>query len=272
MVLPIVPCAALAGARGRPFGGRRTGGVTLRIRLAGTSGLAGESVDTAPPRSVDRARRRRAMGGRSAGGPAGARVLPIPDIVTPMQPAPGRLPDDGDWVVEFAWEGLRWVAHVRPDGLPLRTATGRDIPASFPELAEPLTRRAPREGMVLDGTVVAMGEGGLPRRSRLQRRTATARPSPALVRRTPAGLIVGDLLWLGGHAAAALPYRRRRELLRALGPRPPPGGAAAPARGARARPAAGGRRALVPDRGGRGGDADRRGVRRRGDARPSPRR
>ena len=148
--------------------------------------------------------------------------MPLPDLVPPMQPAPGRLPDDGDWVVEFAWEGLRCVAHVRPDRLTLRTANGRDVTASFPELVEPLTRRAPREGMVLDGTIVAMGEGGLPRRGRLQRRTATARPSAALVRRTPAGLIVGDLLWLGGHDAVALPYRRRRELLEGLGLARPP--------------------------------------------------
>jgi bifunctional non-homologous end joining protein LigD len=146
----------------------------------------------------------------------------MPDLVPPMQPAPGHLPDDGDWVVEFAWEGLRCVAHVRPEGLTLRTANGRDVTASFPELAEPLTRRAPREGMVLDGTIVAMGEGGLPRRSRLLRRTASARPSSALIRRTPVGLIVGDLLWLGGHDAVVLPYRRRRELLEGLGLARPP--------------------------------------------------
>ena len=155
-------------------------------------------------------------------GSAGARPSPLPDLVPPMQPTPGRLPDDGDWTVEFAWEGLRCVVHVRPDGLRLRTANGRDVTSSFPELAEPLTRRAPREGMVLDGTVVAMGEGGLPRRRLLQRRTATARPSAALVRRTPVGLIVGDLLWLGGHDAVALPYRRRRDLLEGLGLARPP--------------------------------------------------
>lgn len=146
----------------------------------------------------------------------------MPDLVPPMQPAPGHLPDDGDWVVEFAWEGLRCVAHVRPEGLTLRTANGRDVTASFPELVEPLTRRSPREGMVLDGTIVAMGEGGLPRRSRLLRRTTSARPSSALIRRTPVGLIVGDLLWLGGHDAVVLPYRRRRELLEGLGLARPP--------------------------------------------------
>ena len=151
-----------------------------------------------------------------------AGAAPMPDLVPPMQPVPGPLPGDGDWAVEFAWEGLRAVAHVRPDGLRLRTANGREVTASFPELVEPLTRHAPPRGMVLDGTVVAVGEGGLPRRRQLQRRTAPARPSAALLRRTPVGFVVGDLLWLDGRDAAALPYRRRRDLLEGLGLARPP--------------------------------------------------
>ena len=94
--------------------------------------------------------------------------------------------------------------------------------SSFPELVEPLTRRAPRGGMVLDGTVVAVGEGGLPRRRLLQRRTAAARPSAAVLRRTPVALIVGDLLWVAGRDLATLPYHRRRELLKELGISGPP--------------------------------------------------
>ena len=180
----------------------------------------------------------------------------MPELVPPMLAAAGPLPDGGDWVVEFAWEGLRCLAHVRPDRARLRTVNGRDVTSSFPELVEPLTRRAPRGGMVLDGTVVAVGEGGLPRRRLLQRRTATARPSAAVLRRTPVALIVGDLLWLAGHDLATLPYHRRRELLEELGLVRTAG------------------RGLpdVPGRGGRGRHAHRRGVRRGGAARPPPRR
>ncbi len=146
----------------------------------------------------------------------------MPELVPPMLAAPGPLPDGGDWVVEFAWEGLRCLAHVRPDRARLRTVNGRDVTSSFPELVEPLTRRAPRGGMVLDGTVVAVGEGGLPRRRLLQRRTAAARPSAAVLRRTPVALIVGDLLWVAGRDLATLPYHRRRELLEELGISGPP--------------------------------------------------
>ena len=146
----------------------------------------------------------------------------MPELVPPMLAAPGPLPDGGDWVVEFAWEGLRCLAHVRPDRARLRTVNGRDVTSSFPELVEPLTRRAPRGGMVLDGTIVAVGEGGLPRRRLLQRRTAAARPSAAVLRRTPVALIVGDLLWVAGRDLATLPYHRRRELLEKLGISGPP--------------------------------------------------
>ncbi len=43
-----------------------------------------------------------------------------------------------------------------------------------------------------------------------------------MLRRTPVGFIVGDLLWLAGRDLAALPYRRRRELLEELGLARPP--------------------------------------------------
>jgi bifunctional non-homologous end joining protein LigD len=160
--------------------------------------------------------------GVGSGPDAGGGAVAPPELVPPMQPAPGRLPDDGDWVVEFAWEGLRCLAHVGPDGLRLRTTNGRDVTTSFPELAEPLTRRAPAGGMVLDGTIVVVGEGGLPRRRLLLRRVASARPSTAVVRRTPVGFVVGDLLWLDGHDAVGLPYRQRRALLEELGLARPP--------------------------------------------------
>ena len=203
IVLPIVLPAGLPGAGGRPFAGG-----------CDRPASAPHAADTVDVVSEDISRPSGRAGARAGAG--------MPELVPPMLAASGPLPDGNDWVVEFAWEGLRCLGHVRPDRLRLRTANGRDVTPSFPELAEPLTGRAPRGGMVLDGTVVAVGEGGLPRRRLLQRRTAAARPSPAVLRRTPVGFIVGDLLWLAGHDLTALPYRRRRELLDELGLARPP--------------------------------------------------
>ena len=237
-------CRARAGVRsgrGMPPSGVHPSRCGYRVRRAGQWGAAGR-------------RGSRGCGLRST--PGAVRPATMPELVPPMLAAPGPLPDGGDWVVEFAWEGLRCLAHVRPDRARLRTVNGRDVTSSFPELVEPLTRRAPRGGMVLDGTVVAVGEGGLPRRRLLQRRTAAARPSAAVLRRTPVALIVGDLLWVAGRDLAdpALP--------------PAPGAA----RGARHLRTAGRGLPDVPGRGGRGRHAHRRGVRRRGAARPPPRR
>jgi bifunctional non-homologous end joining protein LigD len=142
----------------------------------------------------------------------------MPDLVPPMQAVAGELPAGPEWAVEFAWEGLRCIAYAAPGRLRLLTAASdRDVTGSFPELVGPLTGAVPRRGAVLDGTVVALGDGGFPRRRLLQARSATARPSEALVRRTPVGFFVGDLLWLDGRSTVELPYRRRRELLAGLG-------------------------------------------------------
>ncbi|MGH3616205.1 MAG: histidine kinase, partial [Pseudonocardia sp.] len=71
---------------------------------------------------------------------------------------------------------------------------------------------APRNGFVLDGTIVALNESGFPRRRALQSRSGNLRPSDALVRRVPVGFLVSDVLWFDGHSTAGLPYHQRRDL------------------------------------------------------------
>ena len=107
----------------------------------------------------------------------------MPDLIEPMQVGRGELPAGSDWAVEFAWEGLRTIAYVRPNRIKLLTATGRTITAAFPDLESPLSGAAPGSGVVLDGTIVALNESGFPRRRALQSRSGTLRPSDALMRR-----------------------------------------------------------------------------------------
>ncbi|WP_316690135.1 histidine kinase [Pseudonocardia sp. H11422] len=133
-----------------------------------------------------------------------------------MLAAPGELPAGSGWVVEFAWDGLRCIAYARPGRVRLLTVNDRSVTSTFPELAV-LAAKAPRRGMVLDGTVVALDGTGIPDRRLLARRTATRRPSPALVEEVPVGFFVSDLLWLDGVSTLASPYRRRRELIDELG-------------------------------------------------------
>ncbi|ODU23058.1 MAG: hypothetical protein ABT15_19490 [Pseudonocardia sp. SCN 73-27] len=140
----------------------------------------------------------------------------MPDLVPPMQAATGELPTGPGWAVEFAWDGLRCIAYARPGRVRLLTARDRSVTSAFPEL-HVLAGKAPRDGVILDGTVVALDDAGVPSRRLLMRRTATQRPSASLVTEVPVGFFVSDLLWLDGEPTTALPYQRRRELVDDLG-------------------------------------------------------
>ncbi|OZM78631.1 histidine kinase [Pseudonocardia sp. MH-G8] len=149
----------------------------------------------------------------------------VPALIRPMQPGTvtGEPPTGADWVVEVAWTGHRCIAYVQP-GRRVRLLSGADnsMSAAYPELAEPLLRRCPPGGMVLDGTLVARGEEHAVRPRLLTRRSARHRPSDATIRRIPVDLQVADLLWLDGHSTAELPYADRRALLDGLGFASPP--------------------------------------------------
>ncbi|OLS98222.1 hypothetical protein BJF90_41210 [Pseudonocardia sp. CNS-004] len=149
----------------------------------------------------------------------------VPALVRPMQPGTvtGDPPTGPDWVVEVAWTGHRCVAYVEP-GRRVRLLSGADnsMSAAYPELAEPLLRRSPEGGMVLDGTLVARGEEHAVRPRLIARRSARHRPTDATIRRIPVDFQVADLLWLDGHSTTELPYADRRALLDGLGFSSPP--------------------------------------------------
>lgn len=136
----------------------------------------------------------------------------MPEFIEPMLAGTGEFPGGPDWAVEFAWEGLRVIAYATPQRVRLLSSTSRTITTSFPDLEDSLRRAAPRAGVVLDGTVVALNANRLPRRRALQSRSGTSRPSDALVRRVPAGFLAGDVLWCDGRSTLDLPYRARRAL------------------------------------------------------------
>jgi bifunctional non-homologous end joining protein LigD len=149
----------------------------------------------------------------------------VPALVPPMQPGTVSAdpPSGPDWVVEVAWTGHRCIAYVEP-GRRVRLLSGaaNSMTAAYPELAEPLLRRSPPGGMVLDGTLVARGEEHAARPRLIARRSARHRPSEATIRRIPVDFQVADLLWLDGRDLTGLPYAERRALLDELGLASPP--------------------------------------------------
>jgi bifunctional non-homologous end joining protein LigD len=156
------------------------------------------------------------------GGPTSTEM---PVLVPPMLPATvsGDPPAGPEWAVEVAWTGHRCIAYVQP-GRRVRLLSGADnsMSAAYPELAEPLLRRSPPGGMVLDGTLVARGEEHAERARLLKRRSARHHPSDATIRRIPVDFQVADLLWLDGRSTMDLPYADRKALLDGLGFASPP--------------------------------------------------
>lgn len=85
----------------------------------------------------------------------------------PMLATPWPRPfTDDDWWFEVKWDGVRVLAFWDTTQVTLRSRRGRDVTATYPELASIGADRP----LVLDGEVVAFDDEGLPSFSRLQRR------------------------------------------------------------------------------------------------------
>jgi bifunctional non-homologous end joining protein LigD len=114
---------------------------------------------------------------------------------------------DRDWIFERKLDGVRCLAHRDGDGVRLVSRTDRSMNGDYPELVEALGTE-PCEDFVIDGEVVAFGEGGVTSFSRLQRRHRE---------RVAIFYYVFDLLRLRGEDVRDLPLRQRKaELRRAL--------------------------------------------------------
>jgi bifunctional non-homologous end joining protein LigD len=142
-----------------------------------------------------------------------------PAGLMPMLATSGTLPtDDAGWAYEMKWDGLRALAFVSGDQVRLTSRTGRDITFVYPELAG-LAAATGADQAVLDGEIVAFGDGDWPEFEALQQRMniGTAAQARALVAHVPVSYLAFDLLWLNGMSLLDEPYAQRRELLDSLG-------------------------------------------------------
>jgi bifunctional non-homologous end joining protein LigD len=146
--------------------------------------------------------------------------LPLPATLTPMLASPGEAPsrDLGAWAVEFKWDGVRALAFIEAGRLRLVSRTGKDITATYPEVAG-LGHAIARKQAVLDGEIVAFS-GGRPDFEALQPRMHVSSPAQAvrLAEQIPVTYLAFDVLQLDGRPLTALPYAERREILEAVIP------------------------------------------------------
>lgn len=142
-----------------------------------------------------------------------------PDGLRPMLATAGTLPvRDAGWAYEMKWDGIRALAFISGDGLRLTSRTGRDISQVYPELAGMASTVAAGQA-VLDGEIVAFGDGEWPDFEALQQRMniSSAAQARILASQVPVSYLAFDLLWLDDKPLIDLPYVQRRELLDGLG-------------------------------------------------------
>jgi bifunctional non-homologous end joining protein LigD len=125
-----------------------------------------------------------------------------------MLATPGDLPTGPGWIYEVKWDGMRLLADVRDGRLDLRSRSGRDVTANFPELAG-LVDLAP--DVLLDGEVVLL-EHGVPSFHALADRMQTPHAAPS----RPVTYMAFDVLRLYGVPLLSRPYAERRATLERL--------------------------------------------------------
>jgi ATP-dependent DNA ligase len=129
-----------------------------------------------------------------------------------MQASAGVAPfDDPGYLFEPWWPGVRaqaWVADGRL--VRLDVAGLADALAAFPELGDELPERLMEDGVVVDGWLLALDEGGWLDADLLRRRLGgdprAGRPA----------CVASDLLWCGGADWTRRPFRARRARLESV--------------------------------------------------------
>jgi bifunctional non-homologous end joining protein LigD len=135
----------------------------------------------------------------------------LPSRITPMQPSEGVAPfDDPAYLFEAWWPGVRAQAWVEGGRLVRLRAEGlADALVAFGELTDELPERLMEDGVLLDGWLLALDEGGWLDTDLLRRRLAGDRSAgrPAYV--------ASDLLWTGGTDWQRRSFAARRRRLEA---------------------------------------------------------
>ncbi|MXN66681.1 ATP-dependent DNA ligase [Stappia sp. GBMRC 2046] len=117
-----------------------------------------------------------------------------------------------DWIFERKFDGERILVFREGENIRLLTRNRKDVSATYPDLAEALTRQ-PAQDFVADGEVVAF-EGKVTSFARLQKRMQIKNPADARASGIPVFFYLFDLLHISGRNVEGLPLRRRKHLLK----------------------------------------------------------
>ena len=176
------------------------------------SGLTVEELREGNPRARERVRQLEKL-------KAPRRRLTVRDVELMLAETREEPFSKQGWLYEIKYDGYRILAGREAGAAKLLTRNANDATATFPEVARAV-QALPYDGVVLDGEVVCLDEGGRPSFDRLQKRGRLTR-GPEIRRAAldyPATYFAFDLLGFEGFDLRPLPLVARKTLLRSVLP------------------------------------------------------
>ena len=141
----------------------------------------------------------------------------LPSLPFPVMPEGGRPFDDDDRFFEPCWPGTPAFLRRNRGHLALRTQHLSDPLEAFPELRHLLASIAP-EQVIVEGTLLALDQGGRPDAALLRRCLSGQRSASEIAE---GAFVAADLPWLEGRSLAQVPFaERRRQLAQVLADSP----------------------------------------------------
>ena len=135
-----------------------------------------------------------------------------PSSIEPMLAVSAPEPfDSPDKIFEVKWDGIRAIAVVQDGRVRIHTRGLKDISESFADVGTALLGALRgREGMVLDGELVAVGEDGVPHLHRVMERW---HQGPLARNPIAVNFEVFDILYDGGASLLKEPLAARKSVL-----------------------------------------------------------
>ncbi|HVC42675.1 MAG TPA: ATP-dependent DNA ligase [Candidatus Saccharimonadales bacterium] len=134
----------------------------------------------------------------------------------PLEPMLARaapeIPREGHWLYEPKWDGFRAIVFRDGERVHIASRNALALERYFPELIQPLREALP-ERSIVDGEVVIATEHGLDFDALQQRIHPAATRVRMLSEKTPASVVLFDLLALGGDDLRERPLEQRRQAL-----------------------------------------------------------
>jgi len=143
-----------------------------------------------------------------------------PGTYKPMLATAGTRTDlrsSKEWSLEMKWDGIRAIVTVDDGAVTITSRNGHDITKRYPELLD-AAEGVHATSAVLDGEIVALDGSGVPSFGLLQQRMNLDKAAEIerASTKTPATLMLFDVLEVNGVSIVDQPYRERRDLLERL--------------------------------------------------------